>query len=394
MIRKLFLAIAVLSVFTVATACLPAKTEDGTIKIGCVLSTSGLQGSTGEDLLGAARIAIAEINDNGGVLGKQLQLVEEDDATDASKCLERIEKLVSKDGVQVLIGGMTSGAVITSGPYLAEQEVLMVSPSATATEISDEAWTSWVFRTATSDALQGRLLAKIILENDFTRLATIVQNSPYGVGLESELDMALQRAAWKGNHILAVHFDPNQDNYNREVQNIQFSHPDVVLAVTYVEDGIKIFSRALFVGLDGTAWLGCDGNYGDHLFVDSKCAEFMSKAIISGTRFVSPQDTEYDKFAAAYKASLGRDPNVYCDTTYDAVKMIAKAIEKAGTYDAKAIRSALREIGQSYRGASGTITFDVKGDRVSGIYEIWKVEKDPTAKSGYKNVRIKLISIG
>ena len=80
--------------------------------------------------------------------------------------------------------------------------------------------------------------------------------------------------------------------------------------------------------------------------------EIMEKAIVAGTRAVGSSGARYDKFAAAYKAATGKNPGIYCDTTYDAVKMIAKAIEKAGVYDGEAIRDALFEIGQKYRGRS------------------------------------------
>ena len=106
-----------------------------------------------------------------------------------------------------------------------------------------------------------------------------------------------------------------------------------------------------------------------------------------------PPGSDYKKFAAAYKAATGEDPSVYCDTTYDAIQVIAEAIEKAGVYDGEAIKDALSELGQKYHGASGSITFDDKGDRVSGIYEIWKVMKDPTTKTGYKNIQVEVISI-
>ncbi|GAH63600.1 unnamed protein product, partial [marine sediment metagenome] len=251
----------------------------------------------------------------------------------------------------------------------------MVSPSATSPEISDQAWTNWFFRTTPDDALQGHLLAQVVLEKGFIRLATMVQANPYGAGLEKALIEALEEAGWTGKHVVAVHFDPAKRDYRTQLHNIKGSNPDVVLAVTYVEDGIIVFKQALEMGLDEIAWLGCDGNYGDSMFADPKCAEFMEKAIVVGTRAAGPSGTAYDEFAAAYKVATGKEPGIYCDTTYDAVKMIAKAIQKAGVYDGAAVRDALFEVGQKYRGASGIITFDDKGDRVSGIFELWKVEK-------------------
>jgi branched-chain amino acid transport system substrate-binding protein len=391
MIRKLLLLAVALSLLLPMTAC--ATKEAGTIKIGVVLSTTGLLGPMGQDMMKAARLAAKEINADGGVLGKQIELVEEDDTTDAAKCLERVKKMVEIDGVKVMVGGMTSGAAMASGPYLAEKSVLMVSPSATSTILEGQTWREWLFRTTPDDAFQGRVLADVILEKGFTRLATMVQDNPYGVGLEKALVDALNAKGWQGKQVVSIHFDPAKKDYRTELDTIKGNSPDVVLAVTYAEDGIIVFKQALEMGLDKIAWLGCDGNYGDGMFAEPKSAEFMEKAIIAGTRAAGPSGATYDKFAAAYKADTGKDPSVYCDTVYDAVKMIATSIGKAGTDDGTAVKSELLKLGKNYDGASGTITFDEKGDRVSGTFEIWKVVKDATTETGYKNVQIKLVTM-
>ena len=388
--KPLFIIVALL-LFVPAVACAP--TEPETIKIGCVLSTTGLLGPKGKDRVNAARLAVEETNAGGGVLSMQVELLEADDATDPDRCLKEVRELVENDGIEVLVGGMSSSAVMACGLYLAERKVLMVSPSATSTDISDQPWTNWVFRTTPCDAFQSRILADVIMEEGFTRLATMVQANHYGVGLEKSLVEALKEVGWTGKHVISIYFDPDKKDYRTQLENIKESNPDVVLAVTYIEDGIRVFKQALEMGLDEIAWLGCDGNYSEHMFVDPECAEFMEKAIIAGTRSVPPPGSDYKKFAAAYKAATGEDPSVYCDTTYDAIKVIAEAIEKAGVYDGEAIKDALSEVGQKYHGASGGITFDDKGDRVSGIYEIWKVMKDPTTKTGYKNIQVEVISI-
>lgn len=391
MIRKLLSMLVTLSLLIAAGACVPTEAE--TIKIGGILSTSGLLGPMGQDMMEGARLAVEEINANGGVLGKQIELIEEDDATEAAKCLERVKKLVDIDGVEVLVGGMTSGASMASGAYIADKGVLMVSSSATSPTISDQAWTEWLFRTTPHDAFQGRVLAQVVLDEGFTKLATIVQDNPYGVGLESALIDALEDEEWQGEHVITVHFDQTKMDYRTELELIRGADPDVILAVTYAEDGIIVFKQALEMGLDEIAWLGCDGNYGDGLFAEPKSAEFMEKAIVAGTRAAGPSGAVYDAFAANYNAFTGNEPGVYCDTTYDAIKLIALAIESAGVYDGSAIKDALLEVGQDYDGASGLITFDDKGDRVSGTFEIWEVVEDATTETGYKNVQKELITL-
>jgi ABC-type branched-subunit amino acid transport system substrate-binding protein len=392
MVRISLIVIIAILCFGQVIACAPQ--DDDTIRIGCVLSLSAELGPKGKDRLEAARLAVSEVNANGGVLGKQLQLVEKDDATDAQRCLKEVENIAGSGKVQAIIGGMSSDAVIATGHYLAEKKIVMISPSATASAITDYPWTNWFFRTVPSDAFQGKILAQIIMENGFMNLATIVPANSYGQGLEAVLTDELKRAGWKGKQSIQIYFDPAKSDFTAELTNIKNDNPDVVLAVSYVEDGKRIFNQALSLGLDTIPWLACDGNHGDVMFENKQCAEFMEKAILAGTRFAGPLAGEqYDSFAAGFKDRTGKDPGVYCDTTYDAVKMLAAAIEKAGTYDGSAIKDALLELGNGYQGASGTVTFDKNGDRITGIFEIWNVIEAYTAESGYRNVRSSIIRI-
>ncbi|MFH1382728.1 MAG: ABC transporter substrate-binding protein [Chloroflexota bacterium] len=391
MAKKLLLVVASLLLMTsMMVGCAP---QAQAVKLGIVLSTTGLLGPMGEDMMKSAELAVKEINAAGGILGQQVQLIEEDDGTDAAKCLERVKKLVEVDGVKVLVGGMTSGATMATGPYLATNSVVMVTPSATNPSIADQTWKNWVFRTTPDDAFQGAVLADVVLEKGYTKLATMVQDNPYGVGLEKALVDALKAKGWTGTQVRSIHFDPAKKDYRTELDTIKASNPDVVLAVTYAEDGIIVFKQAAEVGLDKIAWLGCDGNYGDGMFAEPTAAEFMATAIVAGTRAAGPSGATYDKFAAAYKADTGKDASVYCDTTYDAVWMIAKAINSAGVYDTAKVRQAFLSLGQNYDGASGLITFNSKGDRVSGAFELWKVIKDSSAPTGYKNTQIKVVSV-
>ncbi len=393
MIKKLLVLGLALSMLLPIASCAQNQAGTGTLKMGVVLSTTGLLGPMGTDMMKGAELAAKEINASGGVLGKQLQLVEEDDTTDAAKCLERVKKMVEVDGVQVIVGGMISGAAMAAGPYISSKGVLMVTPSATSPAISDQPWKEWLFRTTPHDGFQGAVLADFVIEKGYTKLATMVQDNPYGVGLEKAMIDALKAKSWNGKQVASVHFDPAKKDYRTELDQIKSSSPDVVLAVTYAEDGIIVFKQASEMGLDKIAWLGCDGNYGDGLFAEPKAAEFMANALVAGTRAAGPSGATYDKFAAAYKAFAGKDSSVYCDTVYDAVKMLATAMNKAGKSDGASVKAELLKLGKNYDGASGTITFDAKGDRISGSYELWKVVKDASAPTGYKNVQIKTVAM-
>jgi branched-chain amino acid transport system substrate-binding protein len=261
--------------------------------------------------------------------------------------------------------------------------------SATGVPLSELAGTEWYFRTCLRDDAQSLVLAGVVMDAGYTRLATIVLDNTYGIGLETAIVDGLEAKGWQGEHVASVHYDIAKKDYRTELQIIADSNPDVVLAVTYGDDGIIVFKQALELGLDDIAWLGCDGNYGTGLFAEASSAEFMEKAIVAGTRTVG-SGAKYDQFLADYHEQFGAAPETYCDTTYDAVWAAAKAIEAAGVYDGEAIKAALVDL--EFDGATGPISFNELGDRSSGTFEIWGVVEDVTAITGYSNETLGIVT--
>ncbi len=387
MIKKLLMVVAVLALLIPAVACGPGPAE--TIKIGVLLDLTGDLGPMGVRILNGARLAADEINAAGGVLGKQVELVEEDGATDPATGFDRVKKMVSVDGVEVITGPMITGASLLSIPYADEHDVPLITPSATGIQLSEEEGTEWFFRTCLRDDAQGMVLADVIADEGYTKLATIVLDNTYGKGLETAILERLDEVGWQGEQVISIHYDEATKDYRTELQQIKDNDPDVVFACTYCDDGIVVFKQALDIGLDEIAWLGCDGNYGSGLFADPKSAEFMEKAFVAATRTVGA-GSKYDEFSAAYELAYGEAPQVYCDTMYDAVWSAANGIEAAGVYDGEAIRVALTEL--TFEGATGPISFNELGDRTSGLFEIWEVVEDPTTETGYANAAIEVVT--
>jgi len=386
MIKKLLLVIAALSLFIPVTACAGKET----IKIGCVLDLSGDLGAMGARMLEGGELAIEEINAAGGVLGKQVELIAEDGKTDPATGLDRVKKLVEIDGVQVIAGPMITGSSKLAIPYLKTHSVPGITMSATNPLLNDVEGTEWFFRVCLMDDAQGRVLADVVMEKGYTRFASIVMDNDYGKGVRDALVEGLGEGGWQGEVVASVTYDETKKDYRTELGQIKDNNPDVVLIVSYCDDGIIVFKQALEMGLDEIAWLGCDGNYGSGLFKEPKSGEFMEKAIVAGTRTVG-FGAKYEQFITDYTAKFGETPEVYCDTTYDAVWAAAKAIAAAGSYDGAAIQAALTEL--KFDGASGPISFDEIGNRASGSFELWEVVEDATAESGYKNAQIKLVTL-
>jgi len=385
MIKKILLVLVALSLLIPVTAC----AGEETIKIGVVLELSGALAPMGEKMLDGARMAVEEINAAGGVLGKQIELVEEDGATDPDQGFDRVKKMVEIDGVQVIVGPMITPTSELSIPYAKEHKIPLITMSATGVPLSEVEGTEWYFRTCLRDDAQGLAIGDIIMDKGYTKLATIVMDNTYGIGLAADAVRGLETAGYQFEHEVAIEYDITTMDYRTELGQIKDYNPDVVLAVTYATDGIMVFKQALEMGLDDIAWIGCDGNYGSGLFAEASSAEFMEKAIVGGTRTVG-SGTAYEQFVSEYTEKFGAAPETYCDTTYDAVWAAAKAIKAAGAYDGEAIRAALVEL--EFDGASGPLAFNELGDRTAGAFEIWGVVKDATTPTGYRNATIEIVT--
>jgi branched-chain amino acid transport system substrate-binding protein len=134
-----------------------------------------------------------------------------------------------------------------------------------------------------------------------------------------------------------------------------------------------VYAQALKESMENIPWIAVDGSYDMPLEKYLEAAKFMEKAVTGTVPVPDEQSTVYKAFAYNYNNAYQIAPTVYCDTTYDAVNMIAAALQKANKYNGGAVRDALLAVGNNYPGASGFIKFDQSGERVAGSYGMWKV---------------------
>jgi branched-chain amino acid transport system substrate-binding protein len=340
------------------------------IKIGCIMSLTGLLGPMGTNIVKGVQLAVDEVNSRGGIAGRRIVLIVEDDGTDPSKGLEALKKLVEVDGCQIVIGPMASGVLRAMGNYTNEHKVVLISPTATAPYITTEFPDDYVFRTVGSDTLQGKALGELLVKRNASRVVMLVMNNPYGIGIMEEAKKVLGTRVIK-----TITYDPSKLDFTTELQMVKDLKPDGVLYVGYYEDGKIMFRQALEMGLDNILWVCAEGVYGDPMFEDPAAAEFMARACI-GTRPSAPVGLEsYEIFKSKFRAKFGEDPSMYADTAYDATMMAILAIAKAGDYNGTKIREALKDISQTFMGATGYKVFDENGDQLYQVYEIWDVVK-------------------
>ena len=343
------------------------------IRIGCIFDVTGELASIGLRMLNSALLAIEESNAGGGVLGAELVLVFEDGATNAATAFEAYKKLAEVDGVQVIVGPMISGAVMSSGAYAQDMQVPMVSPSSSSASVHIQPWTDWAFRTCAADHAQATVLAQIITEEGYQTAAILAEDTMSGIGYESVVTEILEAADVE--IVASMRYEPGNPDYLAELEAIKDANPDVITLISYRYDA-AILEQADNLDLDTIPWLVSESFYGLEAETYPAAAAFMAEANLLGATLVPEEAPAYAAFEAAYEARWGESPGVYCDTVYDAVKLIALAIEEAGEYDGAEIKEALYELGVDYDGASGTITWDDKGDRVGVTYGIWELVYD------------------
>jgi branched-chain amino acid transport system substrate-binding protein/neutral amino acid transport system substrate-binding protein len=384
-----------------------AAATNGSIKIGVLQSLTGDLGSYGGPMSDAIKLAAKEINANGGLLGKQVVLLVEDDQTNNVAAVDAVNKLVKVDRVAAIVGATGSGQSMSVIDIATKSGVLQISSSNTGTDFTNYEDDDLYFRTASSDALQGAAMAKLAQERGYKTASTIVINNPYGVGFEEVFVRAFE--AEGGAVLEKVRYDPSQTVFDSEVQKIAAGNPEFIMMVSYPETGSLILRAAYQKGiLESIPWLLSEGLQADNL-ASLVGKDDSDNYIAAGLQGLAPdQDAggaAYDAFQEKYLNEYGREPGIYASNSYDALAVVALAIEQAKNATGRAIGDNIRSVANppgvevsdlgealrlvregkeiNFQGTSGDIAFDENGD-VSGSYIVWTVAEDGSLVQGEK----------
>ena len=359
-------------------------------RVGALIPLTGGLQAYGESSLNGIRLAVKEINEAGGVLGGELELVVGDTQTRAQPAIDAAMRLVSVDGVAGILGALSSGNTIPVATSVsAPNQIPQISNASTAPAITTLDDGDFLFRTVPSDAYQGVVLANLVESAGIGSIAVLYVNNDYGVGLAESF-----AGAYGGTVTQSAAFEPNKASYRGELQSVAGGDADALLLIAYPDDGgLLILRQSLEEGFFDK-FVFTDGMKTTQL-VEDIGAEFMDGMF--GTAPASAESEAGDIFAAAFEAEYGELPPLpFIDSAYDAAFILGLAIEQAGSTDGVAIRDAIREVANepgeiilpgefakakeliaagtaiNYQGAAGDHEFDENGD-VSGTFEHWAV---------------------
>jgi len=322
------------------------------IEIGFFGALTGPQATFALSGKNGARLAVDQMNRAGGVLGKKLDLLVEDDHNEPSEAASAVSKLITRDHVVALIGENASSRSLAAAPIAQNYQVPMVSPSSTNVEVTKKG--DYIFRVCFIDSYQGKALATFARQNLQAKTAALLVDakSDYSVGLAEAFRRAF--SALKGRIVEELKYAEGDSDFSAQLTVLRSSRPDAIFIPGYYTDAGLIARQARSLGIQA-ALLGADG------WDSPKLAEIGGSAV-EGAHFsnhyaVEDPSPSVQTFVADYRATYGEDPDSIAALSYDAARLIADAMRRAGSTESKRVRDALAATAD-FPGVTGKITMD------------------------------------
>jgi branched-chain amino acid transport system substrate-binding protein len=365
LLGKLFVA-SVIGMFLVATVAGIGLAAD-TIKLGVAGPHSGDLASYGIPTVKAAELVVKEINAKGGVLGKQVELLVEDDVCKPEVATNTATKLISEK-VDVVLGHICSGATKAALGIYKDSNIIAMSPSATNPALTQSGDYPNFYRTIASDDAQAKL------EVDFAinvlkvkKIAVLHDKGDYGKGL-AEFAKGFIEKSPKAEVVLYEGITPGAVDYSAVVQKIKRSRAEAVIFGGYHPEASKIVSqmrkkrmKTYFISDDGVK---------DETFIK------VARKYAEGVYATGPKDVSKNPMAIAateaHKKAYGQDPGAFFLNAYAAALALLNGVEQAGSTDYNAVEKALRT--QYVETPLGKIRFDDKGDAVGVGFSMYQVQ--------------------
>jgi len=350
--RKHFLKIlALLTVLVLAilplAACGDAVEESNVITIGAIAPLSGGMSTYGRDMINAFRLAVADINADGGVLGRQLALIDEDDGGDPNTSTLAANRIISR-GVDFVAGGYASGVTIPTMQLFTDAGLLFLIANANSTEITAQGLEN-CFMVNSPGTHQVLKLIDLLDYVGANSVALIHQGCAYTKNLA---DLCAEFLPGAGFDIATVQvMEPNTPDVSAIVTAIRNTDADFVYWCGYHADGSNVIKQLRRGGFEGHIAVG-DGSASFDLI--EACGPDGEGVFVTSPPYVGFSEDGAD-FIARYTEMFGRDPGTYATLSYDTIRLLAAAIEQAGTTDTAAVRNAVQNI--DFQGLSGQIVF-------------------------------------
>lgn len=339
----------------ILTSCRPdreAQTADATgdIPVGVYGALTGDQAAFGTSTVNGVKLAADEINAAGGILGRKVRLVVEDDQGRAEEAASVVTKLITSNDVVALIGENSSNQSLAAAPIAQSNGVPMISPSSTNPAVTEKG--DYIFRVCFTDPYQGKALAAFV-RNDLkldTAAILIDKKNDYSVGLGEVFRREFEAAG--GKVVAQQSYTGGDTEFRPQLTTIRAASPQALFIPGFYTEVGQIAIQARDLGLN-VPLVGGDG--WDSPVVIQIGGKSIEGSYFSDHYFVGDSRPVVQKFVAEYNRRHGKNPEATAALGYDALHIFANAAKRAGSLDRKVIRDQIAET-KDYQGVSGTIT--------------------------------------
>lgn len=349
-------------------ASVPASAAGEPIRLGVAGPQSGDLASYGIPSARAAALVVKEVNAKGGVLGRQVQLIVEDDVCKPEIAANTAGKLVS-DKVHVVLGHVCSGATKPALGIYRDAGVIAMSPAATNPDLTQSGQYPNFYRTIAPDDAQARLDVDFVLGALKARkIAILHDKQDYGRGFAEFAKRFIDASGGKGQVVLFEGITPGAVDYSAVIQKVRQSGAEAVIYGGYHPEASKLVMGMRKKKID-LPFVSDDG-VKDDTFIK------VAGAYAEGVYASGPRDTSTNPLAvaatAAHRAAYGGDPGAFYLNAWAGTQALLNAIAKAGTTDQAAVAKALRN--EYVETPLGRIRFDARGDAEGVGFAMYRVK--------------------
>jgi branched-chain amino acid transport system substrate-binding protein len=362
--KRILLSLGLIASLFFAFACQTGGGGGDKVRIGVFMSLTGDTANFGISSTNGIKLAADEVNAAGGINGKQIELLVQDDRSDASEAATIVTKFVTQDQVHAILGEVASSRSIAAAPIAQNAKIPMLTPSSTNPEVTKKG--DFIFRSCFIDPVQGAAIAQFGAKSLNARRGALMvdRKNDYSTGLEKVISEVFTKLG--GQIVVTQSYQAGDQDFNAQITSIKGANPDVIFVPGYYGDVGLFAKQARDKGIT-VPLVGGDG-------WDSPSLYQIGGASLNGCYFsnhYSPDDADpiVQKFVNDYKSRYGSVPDALAATAYDAARIMFDAIKRANSLDGAAIRDALAAT-KEFPGVTGKVTFNENRDAVKPIVMI------------------------
>lgn len=331
------------------------------LKLGAVLPLSGDASNYGKSAQRGINLAVKEINAAGGVMGRQLQPIFEDDKAVARDGVNATQKLINVDKVPVIVGGITSAVTLAAAPICESNKVVWLSPTGSAPAITSAG--EYIFRNFPSDDIEGKVMADLIHTKGHKSVAILQVQNDYGEGIAKVFKTSYEGQG--GSVPVLEKYKQDESDFRSLVTKAINAKPEAIYFIGYYKDVALAAKQAREAGTKVPFYATTTVEDPQFLQTGGSAVEGVIYPLASGFDKEST-DASIQKFRDAYRREYQEDPGFVEAQAYDCVYLVKQAIENAKGTTGPDIQRGMAQI-KNFPGAAGVTSFDQNGDVVKQI---------------------------